>query len=229
MTTHIAASAAASTRKRANRPLPVRRPLQLDDLLHPFASSRRRPRRAGRRGGEEGLSDAAQFVRGVAGETDAGGEPGGESRVGGEEAVHLRLVAGEDDDEAVAVVLGPLQQGLHCFVAEPVGLAVPLVDERVRLVDEQHPAQGPVHEFVGFDRGRAEVLPNQVGAARFNHACRGEQPEGVEDRGEGARNTVLPVPGGLEQSGAAAGRRCIPRRPAAGPLRSRQRSRGPAV
>ena len=84
-----------------------------------------------------------QLVGGVAGEADPGGEPAGQAGVGGQERRRLLLVAGQDDDQPVAVVLGPLEQRLHGLRAEPVGLAVAGVDQAVGLVDEQHPAERP--------------------------------------------------------------------------------------
>ena len=81
----------------------------------------------------------------------------------------------------LAVVLGPLEQRLHRLGAEPVALPVALVHQAVGLVDEQHPAEGRVDQLVGLDRGRAEVLADQVGALRLDHLGAVEQPERVED------------------------------------------------
>ena len=59
------------------------------------------------------------------------------------------------------------------------------------------PAQRRVDQLVGLDRGRAEVLPDQVGALRLDDLGHLEQAEGVEDLGRCTRATVvLPVPGG---------------------------------
>ena len=80
--------------------------------------------------GGEHLADGGEFQRTVAGEVDAGGEAGGQSRVGGEEAVHALGIAGQDDDQMVAVVLSALQQDLQSLVAVGVALAVAGVGER---------------------------------------------------------------------------------------------------
>src|SRR6266540_851942 len=60
-----------------------------------------------------------------------------QARVRLEEAAHQRRIAGDDHDEAVAMILHPLQQRLDRLRAEvlPSGVAA---RERVRLVDEEH-------------------------------------------------------------------------------------------
>ena len=80
-------------------------------------------------GGDETLGDTEQFVRAVAGEGDARGETRGQTRVGGQERVHLLVIAGEHDDQAVPVVLRALEECLDRLVAESVGLAVAFVDQ----------------------------------------------------------------------------------------------------
>ncbi len=127
------------------------------------------------------LGQRAELGRGVAGELHPVGEPGVEAGVGGQEVLHLPLVAGQDDDQVLAVVLGPLEQRLDRLVAEPVALPVALVHQAVGLVDEQHPAERGVDQLVGLDRGRAEVLADQVGPVRLDHLGPDQQAEGVED------------------------------------------------
>ena len=83
--------------------------------------------------------------------------------------------------------------------AEPVGLPVALVDQAVGLVDEEHSAQRGVDELVGLDRGRAEVLPHQVGAVRLDHIGHLEQAEGIEDLGEHPGHCRLAGPGRAEE------------------------------
>ena len=143
------------------------------------------------------LGQRQHLRRGVAGELQPGGEAGGQAGVGGQERLHLLLVAGQDDDQVLAVVLGPLEQGLDRLDAEPVGLAVTLVDQAVGLVDEQHPAQRAVDQLVGLDRGRAQVLADQVGPVRLDHLGHLQQAERVEDLGQ------HPGHGGLAGAGRA--------------------------
>ena len=147
---------------------------------------------------DRGLGQRHHLVRGVARELQPGGEPGGQAGVGGQEGLHLLLVPGQDDDEVVAVVLGPLEQRLHRLLAEPVGLPVALVDQAVRLVDEQHPAERGVDELVGLDRGGAEVLADQVGPVRLDHL--GRLPAGR------TRRRSWPAPGPPSSCRCRAGR-----------------------
>ncbi len=139
-----------------------------------------------------GVGQREQLGRQVTGELDPDGEPRGEARVRGQEALHLLLVSGQDDDQVVPVVLGALEQRLDGLVAEPVTLPVALVDQAVRLVDEQHAAERRVDELVRLDRGRAEVLADQVGPVRLHHGGRLQQPERVEDLGNDPGDRGLP-------------------------------------
>ncbi|MDQ0773877.1 hypothetical protein QF026_002343 [Streptomyces aurantiacus] len=113
-----------------------------------------------------GAHDGDQFLGGVVGEGDPAREPGGQARVGAEEALHLVGVAGHDDDHLVTVVLHQLQQRVHRFLAEVGALAAR--GEGVRLVDEQHAAAGPFEDLPGELGGVADVAADQVGAGRLD-------------------------------------------------------------
>ena len=165
------------------------------------------------------LGQLHHLVRGVARELQPGREPGRQAGVGGQEGLHLLLVPGQDDDQVVAVVLGPLEQRLHGLLAEPVGLPVALVDQAVGLVDEQHPAQRGVDELVGLDGGGAEVLADQVGPVRLDDLRGLQQAKGVEDLGQHPGHGRLAGAGRAEEDevphgplGADAGHRAPPRR-----------------
>src|SRR5204863_443247 len=72
------------------------------------------------------------WIREVEVMRDARAHPG----VGAEEGVHAVLVAGEDHDQVVALVLHHLQEDLDRFL--PVVALVLGPVEVVRLIDEQH-------------------------------------------------------------------------------------------
>ena len=63
------------------------------------------------------LGDREQLAVVIVGEVDVMGDARAEAGVGLEEPVHLVGVAGEDDDEVVAVVLHHLQQDLDRLLA----------------------------------------------------------------------------------------------------------------
>ena len=77
-----------------------------------------------------------------------------------EEPLHLVLVAGNDDDEVLPLVLHHLEQHLDRLLAV-VALVVKAVHV-VGLVDEQHAAHRPLQDLPGLGCGVAHVLPDEV-------------------------------------------------------------------
>ncbi len=128
----------------------------------------------------EPVHDRDQLVGPVVLELDGPGEAGRQPRVGGQEAAHLLGVAGRDHDHVVAVVLHQLEQGVDGLLAE-VRAAAGVGGQRVRLVDEQHPAAGRVELLRGLDRGAADVLGHQVGPGHLDHVAGAEHAQGGED------------------------------------------------
>ncbi len=124
--------------------------------------------------------DRDQLVGGVVGELDAAREAGGQARVGGEERLHLLGVAGDDDDHLVAVVLHQLQQGVHGLPAEVVAGRLAR-GEGVRLVDEQHTAQGPFEDLAGQLRGVAHVAADEIGAGHLDELAARQHAQGREE------------------------------------------------
>ena len=155
-----------SNRDRANRPLPsssIRPDSHACAKITPSAVDRAGLERVPGLLGQQ-LCDVHQIAGAVAGEGDPGAEPRGQARVAAHEPVHVVRVAREHDDQPVAVVLGPLEQRLDRLGAVRVTAGVPVVVQRVGLVDEQDAAHRGVDELVRLDRGRPEVLADQVGA-----------------------------------------------------------------
>ena len=76
-----------------------------------------------------GVGDLGEFVGGVGGEPHPHVEPGGQSCVGGQEAVHLGGVSRQHHHQSVAVVLGAFEQGLDGLGSERVAAAVAGVDQ----------------------------------------------------------------------------------------------------
>ena len=77
-----------------------------------------------------------------------------------EERVHTVLVAGQDDDQVVAVVLHHLQQDLDRLRTVVALVLWPV--KVVGLVDEQHPAHSLLDHLLGLGCGVADVLSDQV-------------------------------------------------------------------
>ena len=87
--------------------------------------------------------------------------------------MHEPRIAGDDHDEAVPVVLHPLEDRLDRLGAE-VELR-PARCERVRLVDEEDAVERAPDRAVGLDRGRADVLADEIGAVDLDEVALREQ------------------------------------------------------
>ena len=122
-------------------------------------------------GAGELVQDADDLGVGVVLELDDRLEPAGEAGVLGDEHDHRVGVARDDDDEVVAVVLHLLDEGVDGL------LAVLVAGERVRLVDEQHPAVRLGAHLGGLDGGLAEVPGDQLGPVDLDELALGQQPE----------------------------------------------------
>src|SRR5437763_1735728 len=118
-----------------------------------------------------------QGIRRVVGEVDLAREARAQPGVRLEEAMHEPRVAGDDHDEAVAVVLHALEQRLDRLVAEvePVGVT----SQRVRLVDEENAVDGLADHPLGLDRRETDVLTDETGAVDLDEMAALEQAHGA--------------------------------------------------
>ena len=73
--------------------------------------------------------------------------------------MHEPRVAGDDHDEAMAVVLHPLQERLDRFRPEILALVAAM--QRVRLVDEEDAVERAPDHPVGLERRRPDVLAHE--------------------------------------------------------------------
>jgi hypothetical protein len=119
--------------------------------------------------------------------------------------VHQTRIAGDDHDEAVAVVLHPLQQDLDRLGAE-VHAPLALRRERVRLVDEQDAVERALDHAVRLERGRADVLPDEPGAVDLDEMALLEEADGAVHLGEQARDRRLAGAGVAEEDEVLRGR-----------------------
>ena len=115
----------------------------------------------------------------VVGEIDVVRDARREARIAAEEGVHPVLVAGENDDQVVALVLHHLQQDLDhllpvvAFVLGPV--------EVIRLVDEQHAAHRALQHLLGLGRGVADVLADEVVARHRDEMTLAHVAQAMQD------------------------------------------------
>ena len=84
----------------------------------------------------------------------------GQAGVAAEELLHAVLVAGDDDDQIVAMVLHLLQQHLDRLLAV-VTLVLRSI-QVVGLVDEQHSAHCALENLPRLRRGVTDVLADQI-------------------------------------------------------------------
>ena len=83
---------------------------------------------------------------------------------------HRAGVAGDDDDEVVAVVLHLLDEGVDRL------LAVLVAGQRVGLVDEEHAADGGLHDLGRLHRGLADVAGDELGAVDLDELALESRP-----------------------------------------------------
>ena len=139
--------------------------------------------------GEHLLGDLEELVLRVVREGDVVRDAARHPRVGLEELVHAVLVAGEDDDEVVALVLHDLEQDLDRFLA--VVLLVFRAVQVVGLVDEEHAAHRPLQDVLGLGRRMPDVLADKIVARDRDDVPFAAVAEAVQDLGHAHRDRGL--------------------------------------
>ena len=97
-----------------------------------------------------------EFIGCIVVEVDVTVEARLESGVGVDEALHLVVVAGYDDYQAVAVVFHSFEEGGDGFLS--VVLSALFGYQRVGLVNEEHPVEGCIDYLVGLDGRLSHVF-----------------------------------------------------------------------
>ena len=210
------ALSACSNSVRAKRALPKPSPRWAPSKI--CAAPPRRPARARTRARPRSFSViASELVGRVVRERDLAREARAQARVRVEEASHQPRVAGDDHDEAVAVVLHPLEQRLDRLGAEVLA-PVARRRERVRLVDEEHAVERAADRAVGLDRGRADVLADERRAVDLDEvAPLAAGPSRGTSARAAARPSSCPCPGCRGRRGAGSSRPRAGRAPCAAP------------
>mmetsp|Transcript_23087 Transcript_23087/g.54855 ORF Transcript_23087/g.54855 Transcript_23087/m.54855 type:complete len:394 (-) Transcript_23087:1284-2465(-) len=128
------------------------------DEVHELSADLRRHGKTLRR--KDKVANLAKLVAAVILEAEAEGNAGLEARIRIEEGVHLRLIAGEDDNDVLALVFHLLDQRVHRFLAKGV---LALAHQCVCLVDEENTTQCVFHGIFDLRSSLAKVLGDQVG------------------------------------------------------------------
>ncbi len=149
----------------------------------------------------EGVEDRGDLVVGVVVERDRRAEPAREAGIGVDEPRHRRGIAGDDDDELVALVLHLLDEGVDGL------LPVLVAREGVGLVDEQHTPDRGRGDLGGLDGGLAEVARDELGAVDLDELSGAEQPERVVDPADETRDGRLAGAGVADEHEVARHRR----------------------
>ena len=115
-------------------------------------------------------------------------ETGFQARVGVDELVHQAVVACDDDDEILAVILHGLQQRVDGLQTEVVfGFGV----QAVGLVDEQHAAKGALDHLRRLGGRLTHVARDQAGTVHLHQLALGQDAQGAVDAGHHTRNRRL--------------------------------------
>jgi hypothetical protein len=138
---------------------------------------------------EHAFGDLQQFVVGVVREGDVVRDAAAQARVALEEGVHAVLVAGQDHDQVVALVLHHLQQDLDRLLTVVALVLGPV--QVVGLVDEEHAAHRLLEHFARLGCGVADVLADQVVAGHRHQVALSHVAQAMQDLGHAQRHGGL--------------------------------------
>ena len=99
-----------------------------------------------------------------------------------QQRVHFVRITGQNHDQPVAIILRPLQQRLHRFVA--IRLLAFARHQAVRFVDEQHAVERLVDLRLRLRTRLAHILRHQAGAVGFDEMPLLQNPHRAEDLAE---------------------------------------------
>ncbi len=107
------------------------------------------------------------------------GDAGAKTRVEGEEILHAISIAGQDDDQILALIFHHLEKNLDRLLTV-IALVIRAV-EVIGLIDEQHPAKGFFEDLLGLRRGVADILAHQIVARDGNQLALPDEAQRLED------------------------------------------------
>src|SRR5687768_17030769 len=109
------------------------------------------------------------------------------TRVRADKSFHFVWVAGDDDDEPIAIVLHAFEERLDGFIAEILlGFG-----EAVGFVDEEHAVESAVDDGVGARGSLADVFRDERGAVALDQVAFAQNAERFIDASHEARDSRL--------------------------------------
>ena len=127
----------------------------------------------------------------VGGEVDGLAEAAAQARIAVDEAAHLVAVAGDDHDDAVAIVLHEFQQRVDRFLAEVGTAAAGRGGEAIGLVDEQDAVERLAAFVERLGRGLPEIAGDEAGAVGLHKMSLAQNPQRPENLADHARDFGL--------------------------------------
>ena len=124
------------------------------------------------------LENGEHFIERVILKVQVAVKTGLKTGVGADEFLHQLIVAGNDHDEVVAVILHRLQEGVDRLLPEVV---VAFAVERIRLVDEQHTAERTLDHLLRLDGGLTDVPGDKPAAVDLDKLTLRQDAERVVD------------------------------------------------
>src|SRR5439155_21144615 len=100
---------------------------------------------------------------------DSLGESAREARIAGNEAAHFVRIAGDNNDQAVAVILHKLEQRLDGLAPEIT--LPPSGGKAVGLVDEQNSIECRAPNVHCLHRGLADIAADELASVRFDQVA----------------------------------------------------------
>ena len=119
----------------------------------------------------------SQLDRTIGLEPDPFGEPRRQPLIRGQEPINLRVIAGDDHHQPIPIILHPRQQRIHRLAAERIPTRQTGLNQRIRLIDEQHPIHRRINQRTGLDRRRPQMLTHKILPLRLHHRRRLQQPQ----------------------------------------------------
>src|SRR3982074_1501410 len=150
------------------------------------------------------LKDFAQFACVIGWKVDRLGEPARESRVARDEAMHFAGIAGNDDDQAIAIIFHVFEQRFDGF---PTEIAFPFGGgQAVGFIDEQNAIECGSTYVERLHGGLTDITPDQLASVGLNQMAFAKHAQRTIDIAERACHDRLSNAGRTGENHMPAGR-----------------------